>query len=166
VSGEVTIRPARSSDAASLTDAWIEFGRYYAALEPALYRVPEEVGEWVESDLRAERGDDEVWLVAERDGRFVGCVRAKIKRPAEDAGKQLVRDAGESVLNVHALLVVEDERRIGVGTALMRAAEDWARGKGATRSFLNTFADSPSAVPFYEEGMGYQPKILGFWKQL
>jgi hypothetical protein len=48
----------------------------------------------------------------------------------------------------------------------MRAAESWAKERGATRSFLNTYAHSPSAVPFYEQAMGYAPNITGYWKQL
>ena len=102
MSGEFTIRPARSGDGASLADVWIEFGREYAVLDPVPFRVPEEHQEWVDSDLNAERSEDEVWLVAERDERFVGYVQAKIKRPAENAGRQLLRDLGEPVLNVTA----------------------------------------------------------------
>jgi hypothetical protein len=48
----------------------------------------------------------------------------------------------------------------------MRAAESWAKERGATRAFLNTYAYSPSAVPFYEQRMGYAPNIAGYWKQL
>jgi GNAT superfamily N-acetyltransferase len=105
-------------------------------------------------------------LVAERDERFVGYVQARIDRPAEDADRQLLRDLREPVLKVTALLVVQDQRRLGVGTALMRAVEDWAKSRGATRAFLNTYAGSPTAVPFYEKRMGYWAKSLGFWKQL
>ena len=166
MSGEFAIRPARAGDGASLADAWIEFGREYAVLDPVHFKVPEEHEEWVESDLNTERSDDEVWLVAERDERFVGYVQAKIDRPAEDAGRQVLRDLGEPVLKVTALLVVEDQRRVGVGTALMGAIEEWAKRRGATRAFLTTYRGSPTAVPFYEKRMGYQPKSLGFWKQL
>ena len=113
-----------------------------------------------------ERSDDEVWVVAERDERFVGYVQAKIDRPAEDACRQILRDLGEPVLKVTALLVVEDQRRMGVGSALMRAVEVWAKSRGAARAFLNTYPGSPTAVPFYEKRMGYRPRSLGFWKQL
>jgi GNAT superfamily N-acetyltransferase len=48
----------------------------------------------------------------------------------------------------------------------MRTAESWAKERGATRAFLNTYARSPSAVPFYERAMGYSSDIVGYWKQL
>jgi GNAT superfamily N-acetyltransferase len=166
VSGEVTIRRARAGDGASLADAWIEFGREYAGLDPVHFMVPEEHEEWVESDLNTERSDDEAWLVAERDERVIGYVQAKIDRPAEDSDRQLLRDLREPILKVTALLVVEEQRRRGVGTALMRAVERWAKSRGATRAFLTTYRGSPTAVPFYEKRMGYRPKVLGFWKEL
>jgi hypothetical protein len=41
---EHPIRPARSEDAADLAELWIEFGRYYAALDPVQYREPKQDG--------------------------------------------------------------------------------------------------------------------------
>jgi GNAT superfamily N-acetyltransferase len=164
----VTIRPAAVDDAQALADAWIAFGRYYADLDPAHFRVPDQDGitEWVRGEIARERDPDFLWLVAERDGRFLGYVQAVITRPAEDADRQLVVDVGESVLHVNAVLVLEGERRRGVGTALMTAAEDWGRAGGATRSYLNTYATSPSSMPFYAERMRYLAKMTGFWKPL
>lgn len=165
--GEYAIRPARPGDAASLAEVWIEFGRYYAELDPAQFQVPDTIGleEWTKARLESERGDDLIWLVAERDGVIIGYVTAEIARPAEDAARQLLRDMGEAVLRVQALIVREPERRKGIGSALMQAVEDWARDRGATRAFLMTFGQSPSAVPFYAK-MQYQGKMLGFWKEL
>jgi hypothetical protein len=94
----VTIRPVRTQDAAGLADAWTEFGRYYADLDPVLFRVPEPTGltQWVEEELeaKARAGSDHIWLVAERDGVLIGYVQARIKRPGEHAEKQLLRDVG------------------------------------------------------------------------
>jgi hypothetical protein len=44
---------------------------------------------------------------------------------------------------------------------LGRAVENWAKSRGATRAFLNTYRGSPTAVPFYEKRRGCRPKILG-----
>jgi GNAT superfamily N-acetyltransferase len=165
---EFAIRPARTEDAATLADAWIELGRDYAELDPVQFCIPrgEDLVGWVRGSLSEPRGDDEAWLVAERDGHVVGYVRAEITRPTDEADRQLVRDVGEPVLKVQALVVLAPERRRGAGTSLMQAVEDWARSRGAARSFLMTYLHSPSAVPFYEQQMGYQRKMLGFWKEL
>ena len=109
-----------------------------------------------------ERSDDEVWVVAERDERFVGYVQAKIDRPAEDACRQILRDLGEPVLKVTALLVVEDQRRMGVGTALMRAVEVWAKSRGATRAFLNTYQGSRPQSRSTRNGWATSRGVWGF----
>ena len=86
--------------------------------------------------------------------------------PGSDARWELLADLRQSVVRILALFVFEGDRREGIATELMRAIEAWAKERGATRAFLNTFARSPSAVPFYEQGMGYLPNITGYWKQL
>ena len=76
----IEIRAARVSDAASLADAWREFGRYYADIDPQRFRVPDADGlpAWFESRLTEDRGDDTLWLVAERAPRVIGFVQARI----------------------------------------------------------------------------------------
>jgi GNAT superfamily N-acetyltransferase len=164
----VVIRAAFPDDAPRLAEAWIEFGRYYAALEPTLFQVPDEDGleGWIRTALDGPPDEDRVWLVADVDGKVQGYVQAEITRPGSDARWELLADLRQSVARVLALFVFESDRREGIGAELMRAVESWAKECGATRAFLNTFARSPSAVPFYEQGMGYLPNITGYWKQL
>ena len=164
----VVIRAAFPDDAPRLAEAWIEFGRYYAALDPNLFRVPDEDGleGWIRTALAGPPDEDRSWLVAEVDGTVQGYVQAEITRPGSDARWELLADLRQSVARVLALFVFEGDRREGIGAELMRAIESWAKERGATRAFLNTFARSPSAVPFYEQGMGYLPNITGYWKQL
>jgi GNAT superfamily N-acetyltransferase len=51
-------------------------------------------------------------------------VRARIERPTRDARWQSKRDLGASMLKIDSLMVREHQRRRGVGTALMNAAEE------------------------------------------
>jgi len=146
----------------------MEFGRYYAALDPTLFQVPDEDGldGWIRTAIVGPPDDDRLRLVAEIDDTVQGYVQAEIARPGPDARWELLADLRQSVLRVLALFVFEGDRREGIATELMRAAESWAEERGATRAFLNTYAHSPSAVPFYERQMGYAPHIAGYWKQL
>jgi GNAT superfamily N-acetyltransferase len=164
----LTIRDATGSDATALAGVWIEGGAYHVELDPRRFRVPNEDGltEWMQESLAKERDEDEVWLVAELGGEVVGDVSARIQRPHPDAKWQLMRDLGESVLRVDSLMVREDQRRRGVGTALMQVVEGWGRSRGATVVFLTTYYKSPASVPFYEERMGYERTSIGFWSQL
>jgi GNAT superfamily N-acetyltransferase len=165
---KVAIRPARSEDASALAQEWLEGGRFYADLDARRFQEPQEEGliGWMHELLSKERAEDEMWLVAEASGEVVGDVSAHVERPHADAPWQMMRDLGESVLHIDSLMVREDRRRRGVGTALMRAAEDWGRRRGATVVFLTTYNRSPVSVPFYERQMGYEPTSMGFWTRL
>jgi GNAT superfamily N-acetyltransferase len=164
----IDIRGATIDDASSLADAWTQFGRYYSELDPRQFRTPDADGlsAWFAARLDEDRDDDFLWLVAERDRALVGFVEAQIWRPAEDARRQLMREADEPILKVDSIMVVEEARSLGVGTALMRAAEAWGRGRGATRSVVVSYAHSPSSVPFYEDRMGYERNTVGISKKL
>jgi len=79
-------------------------------------------------------------LVAERgDGTLVG--RLSIGRDPHPASTH-VADVG--------LMVALDARRQGVGTALLRAAVDWARGAGVRKLELHVFPWNDAALALYE----------------
>ena len=79
-------------------------------------------------------------LVAERgDGTLVG--RLSIGRDPHPASTH-VADVG--------LMVALDARRQGVGTALLRAAVDWARGAGVRKLELHVFPWNEPAIKLYE----------------
>ncbi|HEV8563308.1 MAG TPA: GNAT family N-acetyltransferase [Actinomycetota bacterium] len=168
MAGHFEIRAARAKDSAILADAWREFGRYYAEIDAAEFRVPDDEGlaEWFASRLTEAEHDDASWLVAERDGMVIGFVQAQIWRPAEDAERQLLREVAEPILKVDSLMVLEDERGAGVATTLMRAVEDWGIERGATRSVVIAALSGSAAVGFYENRMRYERKTIGFSKRL
>jgi GNAT superfamily N-acetyltransferase len=162
-----TVRSAEPSDAVALAEAWLDAGRYYAAHDARRFQVPEEVGlaTWLSDLLAAPRGHEEIWLVVERDGDVLGDIKARIDPPREGGRYELVRDVTEPVLRIDALAVREADRRQGAGTTLMKAAEDWGRRRGASRSYLTTASGSELSVPFYES-LHYERVSIGFWKQL
>jgi len=162
-----TVRDARPSDARDLARAWIDAGRYYAALDPRRFQVPYETGlvDWLARALARPREENEIWLVVEIGERIVGDVVASLAAPAADAEYQLMRDVGETVLRIDAVAIAEADRRRGAGTELMRAAEAWGRERGASRVFLTTDLRSDLSIPFYER-LGFERVSVGFWKSL
>jgi RimJ/RimL family protein N-acetyltransferase len=79
-------------------------------------------------------------FVAEReDGTLVG--RLSIGRDPHPASTH-VADVG--------LMVALDARRQGVGTALLRAAVDWARGAGVRKLELHVFPWNEAAIALYD----------------
>jgi GNAT superfamily N-acetyltransferase len=164
----LVVRRAQPSDAEDLARNWIHAAQHYAELDADAFQVPPTGGlvAWFEGLLQRPRSEDAVWLVAEVDGRVVGDVAARLERPTEDAGRQLLRDLGRVRLYVDALAVEETYRRRGVGARLMHAVEEWGRLRGAVRSVLTTYHTSPLSVPFYEQGMGYERRSIIFEKRL
>src|SRR3954453_21066287 len=68
------IRDVRPEDAARLAELWIEVGAYYEAIDPDEFQTPRgaDLMEWMEDDISGDRSDDELWVVADRDGSPVG----------------------------------------------------------------------------------------------
>ena len=168
MSDEIAVRPHRPGDSAELARAWVDAGRYYAALAPDTFQVPETDGlpEYLG------RGDDEpdepdvLRLVAEVGGRVVGSAAARIVRPMEGARYQLQREFAETRLLVDAVVIEEAYRRRGVGARLMDALEAWGRERGAIVSLLDTYPESALSLPFFTERMGYDRRSVRLWKRL
>jgi RimJ/RimL family protein N-acetyltransferase len=80
-----------------------------------------------------------VFVAVDDDGAIVG--RLSIARDQHPASRH-VADLG--------LMVAASHRRQGVGTALLRAAVDWARESGVRKLELHVFPWNTGAVALYE----------------
>jgi RimJ/RimL family protein N-acetyltransferase len=122
-------------------------------------------------------GEEEGWLLADARWRSAGderrYIRALQRHPdaavyvAEIDGGELVgrlsvmRDPHPSSAHVAdlGLMVAASQRRRGIGTALMLAAEEWARGAGVTKLELHVFPHNTAAITLYEK-LGYEREGL------
>ena len=161
------LRPPRVGDGQGLARTWIDAGHAYADRAGADIQVPEPDGlaAWLEAAL-VPPADDVCVFVADYNDEIVGFVLGSLVRPVPDAAKQLLRSLGQIRLVIDALAVQELYRRLGIGTRLMDAIEGWARARGATVAFVETFIESELSVPFYTERMHYRPQTLRFRKML
>ncbi len=80
--------------------------------------------------------DPDLFLVAELDGRLVGTVLGGF-----DGRRGMV----------YHLAVAVEERRQGLGEALMQAVEARLRSMGCLRYYLLVTQDNESAIKFYEQ---------------
>ncbi len=165
---DILIRPPHAGDGEALARIWLDTASYYADLEPALFQVPSSDGlaQWCEDWASRTKTDDSLLLLAEYQGELVGFVTAAILQPMEHAERQFVRDVGLTRLSINALVVERAYWRLGIGTQLMESIEEWGRSKGAVIALLDTYADSPVSVPFYEAGLGYKRRAIYFRKVL
>jgi GNAT superfamily N-acetyltransferase len=163
---EITVRPALPGDGAAIVLLGRDSADYYRELAPADFQRPDEDGqaEWLDSFLPAD-GEREIALVGEIDGRVVGYLEARLEEPLDSARYQRNPDLAERRLFVNALLTARRHWRRGVGSALVAAAESWGRERGATVALMDTYAESPVSVPFWE-GRGYRTRNLIMRKRL
>jgi ribosomal protein S18 acetylase RimI-like enzyme len=160
------IRPARPGDGARIASLHVAGGKDYVELDPTRFRIPDEDGlaEWLDGDLESSGGS---WIcfVAEEDGRIVGQVEARLHQPMDSARYQVITALGQIRGEVNSLGVLKSHRRRGIGRALMEHAERWLADRGAVVIELDTLAESPESVPFYE-AIGYLPRSIIFERRM
>ena len=72
---------------------------------------------------------------------------------------------GDRHAHIFLLYVMPEHRRRGVGSALMRHAEDWARARGDRQIGLQVFQSNKPALNLYHR-LGYQTQSLWMVKSL
>jgi L-phenylalanine/L-methionine N-acetyltransferase len=140
VSLSFSVRPADPGDAEALTRL-----AEAVSAEPEAWLISSN-GEWrsVGDERRylkaLRRYPHAAVFVAERDGAVVG--RLSIARDQHPASAH-VADLG--------LMVAHDARGQGIGTALLQAAVEWARGAGIRKLELHVFPWNEPAMRLYEK---------------
>lgn len=117
---------------------------------------------WPEGTLDEHRDDAEaivagrapstlplVIFVAEIDGAIVGCVEVGLRSHADGC------DGRRPVGFVEGWFVEPTHRNRGVGSALLVAAEDWARDRGCTEMASDTWLDNEPSQRAHE-ALGYE----------
>ncbi len=72
---------------------------------------------------------------------------------------------GDRHAHIFLLYVSPEHRRRGIGTALMRQAEDWARLRGDRQMGLHVFCQNQPAQRLYES-LGFVPQSIWMVKLL
>jgi GNAT superfamily N-acetyltransferase len=151
----VGVRPARPED----RDFVLATAERLSAFGPPPWRASEEI---VEGEARTLRGFFETpaagadLVVAEENGRRLGFAYLEVVRDyftQEDHG------------HIGILAVAEEAEGRGAGTALLAAAEAWARGRGYRRLTLTVFERNARARAIYAH-RGFRPETLKYVKVL
>ena len=129
ITDSLEIRPATPEDAPALGRLLTQLGYPTEATE-----IPERL-----ERLYARPGT--IALAAEVGGRVVGCVTVHLFHSLH---------ASEPIAWLTAVVVDEDVRGKGVGSALVRRAEEWAMQHGARRISLTSALRRKEAHEFYE----------------
>ncbi len=132
-----TLRSARPTDARGLAQLFAavrDEGRWLLT-PPSAVSEPSEaffIGEMI-------RGGGGLALVAEADGEVIGNVLVSMERNAVSS-------------HVGTLSIVIDEawRDVGIGTAMVRAAQAWSHERKVGKLALAVFPDNERAIAVYE----------------
>jgi GNAT superfamily N-acetyltransferase len=104
------------------------------------------------------KDDDVVIFVAEQQGEVVGYVYAGL----EPISWKELRDACGFI---HDVVVDERARRGGTATALIEAAVEWLRERGAPRVMLWTAEQNPGAQQLFAR-LGFRRTMIEMTKEL
>ena len=96
-----------------------------------------------------------VLIAHDEDGERLGFVSVKVREDVNGVERAHVAD----------LAVREGARRLGVGRALMRAAEAWARKQGLPVLGLDVWSTNERAMAFYRR-LDYRAESLHLIKEL
>ena len=156
----LTIRRAERRDARALGALGAALMRTHYAFDPQRFLAAGEDAErgyaaFLSSLLE---DDDAVVLIAEVDGRVVGYVYAGLEPMS---WKELRGPAGF----IHDVLVEDDGRGTGAGTALIEAAIAWLRDHDAARVMLWTAERNEDALRLFAR-LGFRRTMIEMTRDL
>jgi ribosomal protein S18 acetylase RimI-like enzyme len=145
----VTVRPADDGDIEALCEIYYDFHEFHVRGVPTHLRSLGDRARWDRSSLRGaldkiiQSADAEVF-VAEAEGQLAGLVEVYV-RPDPDEPTLVQHHHAE----LQSLVVLPSFRREGIGTRLVRVAQEWARERGATEMRLGVWEFNQAARGFY-----------------
>ena len=151
------IRKAIHNDIPAIAELYREQFREMAKLIPDFIKEGDQSIEFLEKTIS---NDDSDILVYENDGIVVGFILLQAKeRPVFDfmlPGKYCY---------IMDVIVTENSRGKGFGTALMNSAKDWAKEQNCSFINLDVLVNNHGAIKLYEK-LGFIPKAQEMYCKL
>jgi diamine N-acetyltransferase len=151
---KATIRPLTLDDRRRHDELVYDLDRAHHAALPGLIRAP---GDAVvaEDEYRRRIADSATFIAgAETQRGLIGFIRVSVIDSPGGRAHLPIRYA-----RVEEIVVESNERRGGIGRALLSAARDWAQKNGARSLDLGVYAFNAEAVAFYERE-GFSTKVV------
>jgi ribosomal protein S18 acetylase RimI-like enzyme len=151
----ITVRPAIAADRTFV----VALAGRMAEFEPASWRTRDEL---IAGDRRSLESwfdapaDGEALLIAEVDGAPGGCAYLC---------SMVDYFTGATHGHLSVLAVTEQSEGRGVGSALIKAAEHWARARGSDRLTLHAMVNNTRARALYER-RGFEGELIRYVKVL
>src|SRR6476646_6706628 len=130
----IRIRVASAEDIPNIAATFLESAQYHAHLDPERYSVPElETISARYQEARQHPADVEeksITLVAEFNRAIVGFIDVRLERSPDLMHREM------TYCHIAEIAVSTRYQHRGIGEQLLRAAEEWGRGQGATFASL------------------------------
>jgi len=149
----VKIRRATPDDADAIAGLYVQLKEHHLELAPGMPRYDQPDEDWLEKANTGLRDESVRFYLAERMGT-VGFVKLFFEEKSWGL-----------VCEVETLVIDEQARARGIGTALMRHAEQVARDEGAIAMRVNVLRHNSDGRRFYERD-GYRPIAVRYGKTL
>jgi ribosomal protein S18 acetylase RimI-like enzyme len=142
------IRQATTNDAESICQLLMDGGELHSQALPTLLRPPgfSTTLEFVKGFLADSNAQV---LLAELNDRIIGFVHFNRTEQTEHPAK-----VARSFISVSSLMVQEEYRHQGIGSALMREVHNWAEKQAIHDIELHVYEFNRPALNFYEK-LGY-----------
>ena len=151
------IRKATLNDTSVISELYREQFREMSKLIPDFIKEGDQSTEFIEKTIA---NDDSDVLVCEENGKVIGFILIQAKaRPDFDfmlPGKYCY---------IMDIIVTENHRGKGFGTALMNSAKDWAKEQNCSFINLDVLVNNPGAIKLYEK-LGFIPKAQEMYCKL
>ena len=151
------IRKAENADAAELAKLFKELHRYHCEIAPEKHRMPKD--DCFSEVIGKALADSEQTILVSEDNGINGY--ALIKIIDVDTPVKVPR----RVCYVDCISVAENSRRKGIGTALFKAVEKFAKEHGCNAVQLSVDAKNTNAASFYEK-LGLSQRTIIMDKQI
>ena len=152
---QLSIRPAVASDAPAILALAERLPAFGPSTRPAAEIAERE--RVALADALYHPADGTAVLVAEQQPRgVIGVLLLESRR-------DYFTNAGHGYVSI--LAVAGEVEGQGVGRALLKAAEDWARDRGFSKLTLAVFSDNRRAKAVYER-LGWRPELETWYKPL
>ncbi len=143
------IRIADLSDVTPISILYREQFKEMSKLIPDFIKEGDQSIEFIEKTINNEDSDI---IVYENDGKVLGFILLQAKQRPDFqfivSGKHCF---------IMDLIITENHRSKGFGTALMNSAKDWAKEHNCNIVTLDVLSNNPRAIALYEK-LGFIPK--------
>ena len=154
------IRDVKIEDADALNALMREIHAHHVEGEPRVFKMPDEPVYPMERIEQGVAAADDRMIGAWDGDQMVGFLWAEYRVREESHTHHQRR-----IVFIDTLVVARSHQGMGVGRALMDAAEAWGSERGATEAVLTVWQFNAGAIDFYER-LGYESEQIRMHKRL